>query len=391
MEVTRNQTCEQYQMKAEQIAGLRAELNQYAQALHRPLPCGRTLFELVNQYEEYRSAPDLKPFGEEILEKADAAFLSKQLTMTERLIAAAKSVGHPSGHPLEPVRCKAYSQRLRTALPEAVSGYHQNLEQLEQAAAALSSLFGLAAPETLEELQHLAELADAFLPWTELPAPWARAENLSRYLCDVQEMAEHFQKARALRSQLEQQWNPGFFDLDGQALMAELNDISSKWFLPKLLGMNTLVKRMASYTDRPVTKDQLQPAFSSLIAYQSELKKANELFQVYGDALDALYSGASTDWNAVTAAARQAKESAAGLEALTGSHQLRIQCGGQKQYKAPAVRMTERYAAAMEAKVRLEQLLDLAACSDAAHWISGQKAVCHAISGHLDELKEWIT
>lgn len=391
MEVTRNLTCEQYESKAEQIAELRKELDQYACALHRPLSCGMTLFELVNQYEENRLAPDLKSFTAQTLEQADAAFLDRQLTVTERLIAAAKAVKHPSGHPLEAVRCGQYSQKLRMELPEALSAYQRCLEQLEQAVKECSTLFELETPETDVQLKQLAELAEAFLPWTELPAAWARTENLNRYLCDVQEMAEHYQKAHTLRSKLAETWNPGFFDLDGQSLLSQFNTINSKWFLPKLMGMNGLVKQMAAYSNCVVSKELLQPAFASLIEYQRERKLADQLFQTYGDGMEHLYNGANTDWSRVLKISIEAKTNGERLDALVGGQQLRMQLGGQRQKKAQTSRVIEVWNETLTAKEQLNQLLEIADQTDAEHWIWTQKSLCNRILDHLDELKEWIT
>ena len=391
MDVTRNLTCEQFQWKEEQISALRKELDQYALALHRPQACGMTLFQLVNLYEENRNAPDLNPFAEETLEHITAVDLEKQLTMTERLIAAAMAVGHPGGHPLTAIQCRQYSQKLRMELPEIVSAYQNSLGKLELAAAEFSAAIERTMPETLVQLQQLTDVAAALLPWTELPATWARAENLNRYLIDVQEMATHYLNALNLRNKMAETWNPGFFDLDGQALMNECNTINAKWFLPKLTGMIALVKRMAVYTIHSVTKEQLPAAFVSLVEYQNERKKADALFQTYGDGLEFLFAGASTDWNSILNSAEKAKNCAAKLEALTGSHQLRIQCGGQKTLKSPITNLLEAYQTVLAAKEQMDQLLTIADTGTAGHWLAGQKVLCQAVLDYIDELKEWVT
>ena len=335
MDVTRGQTCEQYQRKAEQAASLRRELGQYAQALHNPQPCGATLFELVDQYEKNCAASDLRPFAQELLEHAGPAELERQLTAVERMIAAAKAVGHPGGHSLRPVQCVQYSQKLRMELPEAVSAYEQALEKLEPAVELCAGSMEQPVPETLSRIRNLAEVVRVLLPWVGLPASWAKEAGISQYLTGVEEMAEHFLKAKSLRSRLSQTWNAGFFELDGQALLEEYNTVNAKWFLPKLLGMNGLVKRLAACSAAPVSKEQLPEVFARLAEYQREQRSGDALLQTYGSGLDNLYTGADTDWNGVLQTAREAQRGAAELENLTGSHQLRMRCGWQKGLNEP--------------------------------------------------------
>ncbi len=389
MDVTRGQTCEQYQRKAEQAASLRRELGQYAQALHNPQPCGATLFELVDQYEKNCAASDLRPFAQELLEHAGPAELERQLTAVERMIAAAKAVGHPGGHSLRPVQCVQYSQKLRMELPEAVSAYEQALEKLEPAVELCAGSMEQPVPETLSRIRNLAEVVRVLLPWVGLPASWAKEAGISQYLTGVEEMAEHFLKAKSLRSRLSQTWNAGFFELDGQALLEEYNTVNAKWFLPKLLGMNGLVKRLAACSAAPVSKEQLPEVFARLAEYQREQRSGDALLQTYGSGLDNLYTGADTDWNGVLQTAREAQRGAAELENLTGSHQLRMRCGGQKGLNAPLSAFLDACQTAYSARERLDQLLSLADVEESS-WIRGQLELCRNLTDHAGELREWI-
>ena len=207
------------------------------------------------------------------------------------MIAAAKAVGHPGGHSLRPVQCVQYSQKLRMELPETVSAYEQALEKLEPAVELCAGSMEQPVPETLSRIRNLAEVVRVLLPWVGLPASWAKEAGISQYLTGVEEMAEHFLKAKSLRSRLSQTWNAGFFELDGQALLEEYNTVNAKWFLPKLLGMNGLVKRLAACSAAPVSKEQLPEVFARLAEYQREQRSGDALLQTYGSGLDNLYTG----------------------------------------------------------------------------------------------------
>lgn len=390
MDVTRGQTCRQYQQKAEQIAGVRKELEQYARALHAPQPCGLTVFELVDQYEQNRGAPELQPFSEETLEGTHPAERERRLAAVEQLIAAAKAAGHPHEHPLRRVQCTQYSQKLRVQLPEDIAVYLRALEELRAAAEACSGALDEPLPEALPQLQHLAEAVLHLVPWTQLPVSWAGKEEVSPYLIRVEEMAGHFLRSQELHSQLSQTWNTAFFQLDGQALLEEYHTINAKWFLPKLFGMNTLARRMTGYSAGPVAKEQLAGYFTQLAEYQREREQAEALFQSYGSGLGELYTGADTDWNRVQKTAGEARQNSAELDALTGGRRLRMHCGGKRELEAPLRAYGDAWQVMLSAKERLVQLLALGETEEAP-WIERQRQLCRTLTEHADELKEWIT
>lgn len=325
MDVPRGQTCQQFRQEAEQTAALRKELGQYAHALHTPQPCGATVFELIDQYEKNCDAPDLRPFSDELLEAAQPARLEQQLAAVEQLVAAARAVGHPHGHPLQCVRCTQYSQKLRMQLPEAVSAYAQSLEKLSQAAKACAGRLGQPVPETFPQLQRLAEAA------------------------------QHVLTAQSLRGQLSQTWNDGFFGLDGQALLKEYSTINAKWFLPRLLGLNGLAKRMAAYGTAPVAKDALPDAFARLADYQREQRSADALFQ-------------TTDAAENPAGDRRPREI----------------------LKEPLAAFVDAWQTALSAKEQVVQLLALQETEETP-WIGSQRGLCRTLADHAGELKEWTT
>lgn len=359
MDVSRGQTCQQYRQKAEQTAALRKELGQYAHALHASQPCGATVFELIDQYEKYSAAPDLRPFSAELLESAQPAQLEQQLAAVEQLVAAARAAGHPHGHPLQCVQCTQYSQKLRIQLPENIASYQCALDELKGAAETCADAIELPLPETLSQLQHLAETAQKLVLWTRLPVSWAMEERVLPYLTQVEEMGRHFLRAQDLRRELSQTWNTGFFDLDGQAMLEEYNAASARWFLPKLLDMNRLAKRMAGYSRGSVAKEQLGQSLARLAEYQQEQKQADALFQTYGSELGDLYMGTQTDWNEVLKTAGDARHSAAELEDQAEGRLLRMRCGGQKELKAPLTAYADACQAVFSAREKVVQFLAL--------------------------------
>jgi len=102
-EVGKKAPAEEYERKARQIRELRKELDEYRHALHRKQKCGLTLYQMINGYEELYDIPEEIHFSEGIAENFSDEILEKQRVLVQRMIAAAKAIGHPKNHPLKVV------------------------------------------------------------------------------------------------------------------------------------------------------------------------------------------------------------------------------------------------------------------------------------------------
>jgi hypothetical protein len=190
-EVTKNTSAESYAAKAQQIAKLRTELDEYASALHEPRKCGMSLFELISGYEAVCDAPDIRPFGGTFAAGLTREQLDVQQTTVERLAAAAQSVGHPNGHPLSVVGCAQYSQRIKGELYQAVADYRTALENLDTAAWEFASATEQSGYITYAQLEKLAAVAKELTVWNDLPRSWAAQENINYFAMNIKTMAQH--------------------------------------------------------------------------------------------------------------------------------------------------------------------------------------------------------
>ena len=91
--------------------------------MHSIQSCGYTLYELINEYEKYKKAPDISAFSRNYVESLDKFTIEGQIILLERLIAAARAVNHPYNHPLSCVGVTLYTQNLRTELQAKVVAY----------------------------------------------------------------------------------------------------------------------------------------------------------------------------------------------------------------------------------------------------------------------------
>lgn len=380
-EVTKTVSSEQYAEKAEQASRLRAELDAYAKELHKPLPCGKTLYDLVNEYETYRSAPDLPAFPRDFVRTLTSADLEAQQTLLERLTAAGRATGHPHGNPLSPIKLTTYSQQLRADLTETVTSYKTALTEATASAAAFAQAAGTPTPTTFTALQNLTSIAKELPLWQSLPQSWAAEQDLPTYLNGVQETSDHYIKANSARSELLKTYREEFLQLDAAQLSAEYNAVISKWFLPRALGMNKLTRKLTPYAAAGVSKSDIGGHILTLNTYQTEQKAAKTLFEQYGKDLTE-----NADWSAVLTNAQKALQSAANLTALTGSETLRTTHCGKPEPTSHAQSLITSHEQLLAAQSAYRQLL----CAEEEPILDRQSEICENILSNSDDIREWI-
>ncbi len=390
-EVTKYQTAEQYGIKAEQIAKLRSALDSYASKLHRIQPCGFTLHDLINEFEEYRNAPDIPAFSRDYVEGLNRAALEENIILLERLVAAARAVNHPHDHPLSTVGITVYTQQLRNDLQNKVNTYKNALIENSELIRDFSNAIGFSSIISFEDIKKSIKLAREMNLWYSFPRAWAKAENLTYYLSEVKEMANHYIKAGSLYNELSQKWNDMFFEQNGEQLLSEYNNISTKWFPAKFFGMRKLSKRLAMFSRQPIIKEEIAGALTMLYNYQTEFKAASELFAKYGGELGTLYIGNDTDWANIIALADSAKNSMDTLSDLANGDNLRIAFCGEASLQNVINKIIENCGSFLSAKRECYELLQIAEENSESDWLAEQVIACDRILSNSGQIKEWIS
>lgn len=390
-EVTKKTSPEAYAVKAKQIAGLRKELDDYASKLHAKLPCGLSLFELINRYEEVKDAPDLKVFPPDYAEKTTAADLEAHITVIERMIAAAMAIGHPHDHPLQRVACKQYSQKIRFTLADDLNAYRSALVELQKTSSALTSALDMEVRGQFGSYQHLMGVAKEMTFWLDVPQAWAKADQIENYTAGVCDMAQHYINANEIAENLLTRWQETFLTIDARTALGELNQNDTKWALAKSLGANRIAKSMAIYSRVPVNKATLRQEIETLLRYQKEKELADGLFRMYGSDLGAMYTGATTDWKKIHQMAKLASESVSRMATIFNADDVRRAYGGDHS----CAEMLRNYIAARDNLTApmnaLYELLDIVPEYTTDHWVEEELALCEDIESNADLLKEWIT
>lgn len=395
-EVTKNTSPTRYKEKAEQIQKVREELNTYAERIHTPLNCGGTLFQLINEYEDYRGAKDTEPFTSDFTSKLSSKDIEELDSAVNKLtaagLAAKKAVASTEGglynHPLGRVSLCEYSQQLKTVIPQKISAYKSALTELIPLQEKITAALDFDMPKSFDGEQGLAKTAERLSVWNGFPASWRTVQNASFVFTQTEEAAAHFIFARERENDLLQSFNPTFLQQDGNALLNEYNSVNAKWALPKAMGLNSMAKRLSGFAKSPVDKTALLQHINKLCDYQQERAKADSLFSQIGSSLGELYQGEHTDWSRVCDLAKAARESCHGLSQM-GITEERRAALFQGDILTLSERFKTKYTVTEAAKLDLYAALQITE-GEGVNWLLTESALCDGISQNTDSLKEWI-
>ena len=385
MEITRQGSPRDFADKAEEIAALRRELDQYVQALHLTQRCGKSLFDLIGAYEQVCDAPEIPALDPQWVEGLDETTIGHLQTLLEQLVSAGRNVGHPSGHPLSAVGCAQYSQRLRMNLSVVLNTYMDALEQLRSVFAGEPENM----PRTLRQWEQLCGIAGELGNWTQWPHSWLERNDQQSYLSGIQEMAAACAEEDRLREKLLEEWTEDFLRLSGRELLVEYDQIVCKWFLPRAIGMNGLIRRLKPYSKQPLEQEQLRFAIDLLFGYQSAAEKAEKLRRQFGAELPQLKVEGCDDWEYVAGCAAQAWESIQRMRKLAESDETAL-----RRMVALAdrlgTRLTESWQRLLQTRQEAAELLMLRDAEPEPDWVMAQMQQCRQILKNADQLREWV-
>lgn len=388
-EVSKYRSSGEYAEYTRRIELLRKDLNKYAFALHRAQPCGKTLYQIVNEYQTYQDAPNIIGSGSSAFTDPSREQLYDWETLVTALVSAGKATGHPCNNPLQQVHCKVYSQQLKRSAVDNASKYRDSLAALAEKADALRKEIQQPDATDFDALGKLAYTAECLIQFDTYPEAWIDAPDQDAYLGRVRTLAEHRINQAQYKQLLKDRWDEAFFDMDGVALLGEYNALSVKWVFGKRRGIKQLCKKLSSAARGSIREDQLGQDLANLCAYQDEKAAADDLYSKIGKDLGVLDHGEDTDWQHVASMAAGALQTAQKARFISGDDTLRIKYGTSPRVTKLAKEYYSSWGNMLDAKEELYSLLELTSDSG-EDWIQDEMRICDRVLENEDALRAWI-
>ena len=282
-----------YEKSLEDIASKRRELDKYVDELHAPQSCGMSLYELINVYASNQSAPDCGKFDDGFIDNLNEQRFREIESSLGELVA---SSGNLNGK-LPFVGASSYSQDARSKLPSLVDEFIKAYDEFAASVAGFDNILTTnncriaGEPGTIGRIAGLnyAGTSIAKLKALNLPKGLVCCDDTESAYLSLRDAVYACRDALAKRTALCNDWQDGFLDLDGAALLSELMTAKAKNALMRGMAEGNVYKKVKAY-DKGNHKETLEQAFKLLAEYKNSVQNATNYITSVRGYLGELYN-----------------------------------------------------------------------------------------------------
>ncbi len=378
-----------YKDKIEEIHKTRAELDEYAKALHTKRSCGMSVRELIDAYEAIpEQQRGFRP-DRDVVSKYTGADLESKKLLLERLVTAGKNVGNIKDHVFSNVGQTEYSQSLRKNLEDSLYDYEKAIKLLREAAEKFSSVTDAEMPSEWESWNDLFGFADSIKLGEEIPSFVMGANSLN----DELKAPVQYVSIRNQYDQQEKYFHSKYRDsirgVDFNAYLQRLAEASKKIFgKGKAIGavmqelqqhaLVMLVPEQLSVVAQEVqqfnaleanmnaAKSAIPDHWNSYINADTTIEKLHEIQSVWEKQLETI--------DKYAAKLSQLKEKGIYAECMNAANQL-----------------IEKRNTLANVESKVDSLLALNRTGNTGDWLEQKNALIDLIDEHFSQLRDWIT
>lgn len=289
----------EYQTEAERLHSLRNELNSYVESLHKQHSFGFSLFDCFTGYAQLSGAPDCITLGDQFLQKLSGDKFVDLTERVEELQNAGTLCVYPSNHPLSEITTTSYSQTAKAQGQTLISAYIDLLDQFVGVRLNICECLKIEIPITEKEQDiGLSLFSCELLNLLDTPASIMEAGNVEQTLGKLIELCRHGQKRDGFRDELFRYFKKDILKFDADSTLAKWRMANEKWFLPRWLEQNKLVKSLSLLSKSgKVNKEKVVSHLDQVILYQREQGVLDENSAMLSLMLEFLWNGGNGDWS----------------------------------------------------------------------------------------------
>ncbi|MEW9607162.1 DUF3320 domain-containing protein [Bacteroides sp. L008] len=296
-EIIRQTPPEEFRKEAERLLNLRAELNQYIEALHKEYPFGVSLYDAIIHYQsvDVESCFDIPQVYLDTLDKETFAQWEEAI---ELLVRTANACGHPYQHPLTGISITEYSSAVKEESSQLLTGFVDLLTTIRQKLNVFSVLLkDTDIRPTRKDFRTIVHIIRKILDIPELTPGLLTLPLLNETLNEYREVVVHGRKRDEQRKEIETGFTQEILSINAKQMLAEWNRVSDQWFLPRYFGQRKIRKAINIYALKAIETEDIKPLLHRIIRYQEE----TEAVQKYTGQLPSLFGrpGKNEDWNTI--------------------------------------------------------------------------------------------
>ncbi|SDK96832.1 AAA domain-containing protein [Pedobacter sp. ok626] len=296
-EIARSNAPENFSLEADRLFELRNEINIYVESLHRKYPFGFSLYELFSAYSQLEKKEQRVFFSTADIEGITPKRFGKWKDVVEEIHGVGNLIRHPKGHALELIELLSYSPGMKQELKELLGKYLEELKEVfvkQEDAAQVMWLSGQV--KTAEQEDAFVDLLTILLELSDFSASLLETGSFEQMLAQVVCLVEHGLKRDAIRVELLRDFSKDILTIPASKLLIDWNIAADKWFLPRWLAQNKMLKHLKSISlTGKVEKAGVPGLLISVNEYQQE-QEVIDAADYLGKLLGFLWLDGNPDW-----------------------------------------------------------------------------------------------
>ena len=272
IEIVRKTAPDDFATESDRLHTLRSQLSRYVELLHKKTPMGLSLYTALYRYCSVADNCSTFEFPNSVVQELTAAKLNEWKDIVEQMQVAVDVCGTIVNHPLREFELSDYSQATKSELKELLTRQLTLFTKLKTSTHSVMQLFGSTLNCTTGTMHaDLAELAQLLITTKDLPSTLLRTDNLKEVVSQIRETIPHGVERDRLQAELLTHFTRSVLEIDADKLLVAWNLSQTKWFLPKLLAQNKIVKTLKGYSlNRQAPKERIAQTLTNINAYQAE-------------------------------------------------------------------------------------------------------------------------
>lgn len=281
-EVIRRNADSTFANEAAHLDELKNELNAHVEHLHKKYKSGLSVYECFAQYYDIElSKESIIKISEGYIEELTPEHLREHLELLENFKAVATVVAE-HGNALREINLLEYSPNIRGNIKNLIGEVKPMIEPLKSLAENMSSIFhNMEGDFSRQQYKALNYIVEFILNEDNVTIPSGFIINFKdNLLINLSELIKQKVNLDKHMATLLERYSEHILELDYVPLRHRWINAENKWFLPKFLDRNSVLKTISSYSKNPRSVNK-----SSILALFGELDELHRIKKDYEEML----------------------------------------------------------------------------------------------------------
>lgn len=295
LEKRNNGEIKEIQEKRLKLYQVRNEIKETNSALHRIGENGYSIYEMISIYES-QYVDEIYPIGDLAL-NLTKNMVERIDSSTDRYLLAYGDVAPIPTNPLNYINTPSMTLKERDNLKNEIISLKSNLNDFQERAKGVN--LKIPNDATFISVKTLMDLLYSFVNTKDLVWYYLDRWNQEDIDNPIYNIIAKGRKRSDIEVKLLKEFSPSILKFDSAKSLLIWNQSIQKWFIPRLLDQNKILKTLKVYSNTPknLKKERVKEILDALCEYVTLGDDINAYMDIHGSKFEELWSGDITDWD----------------------------------------------------------------------------------------------